>query len=219
MFSLKRPVCWDVNTNCHTCTKNRRMNHHDDINWPKNEIVYVSSTWAKSYFGWASLVYLSAYLLTGCVLTYPRPEEESWPWRLSSRWHWTTGSVHSLGVTARWRHAVSKYFDKTRQAMYCTDDILFMCICVNTSSDNNAMRLVPKKNFILFIHQLQYGQLQSTSLVPAHTFSSGTAIACTCSIAGTNFVGCRLRPALQIFTCLLLTQNGVPFLTFWNKTK
>jgi hypothetical protein len=45
----------------------------------------------------------------------------------------------------------------------------------NTRSDNKVMRLVPK-SLILFIHLLQCGRLQSTSLVPAHTFSSGVAI-------------------------------------------
>ena len=54
---------------------------------------------------------------------------------------------------------------------------------VYTRSDSKVMRLVPKKSFILFIHQLKYGHLQSTSLVPAHTFSSGTAT--VCSIPGT----------------------------------
>ena len=72
------------------------------------------------------------------------------------------------------------------------------------------MRLVPKKSFILFIHQLKYGHLQSTSLVPAHTLFSGAAI--VCSIPGTQLVECRLRPALQTSGCLLLTQNGVPSL-------
>ena len=69
------------------------------------------------------------------------------------------------------------------------------------------MRLVPKKSFILFIHQLRCGHLQNASLVPAHTFSSGAAI--LCSIPGTHFVGRRLRPALQPTGCILLTQNGV----------
>jgi hypothetical protein len=74
-------------------------------------------------------------------------------------------------------------------------------------SDSKVMRLVPKKSFILFIHQQKCGHLQSTSLVPAHTFSSSTAI--LCSIPGTHFVGCSLRPALQTTRCVLLTQNGV----------
>jgi hypothetical protein len=56
------------------------------------------------------------------------------------------------------------------------------------------MRLVPKKKFILLIHQLQCGHLQSTSLVPAHTFPSSAAI--ICNIPGTHLVGCRLRPVL-----------------------
>jgi hypothetical protein len=43
--------------------------------------------------------------------------------------------------------------------------------------------------------------------VPAQSFSSGVFI--VCSIPGTNFVGCLLRPALQPSGCLLLTQNGV----------
>ena len=73
--------------------------------------------------------------------------------------------------------------------------------------DSKVMRVVPKKSFILFIHQLQCGHLPSASLVPAHTFSSGGAI--LCSIPGTHFVGRRLRPALQLSGCLLLTQNGV----------
>jgi hypothetical protein len=74
-------------------------------------------------------------------------------------------------------------------------------------SDSKVMRLVPKKSFILFIHQLRCIHLQSASLVPAHTFSSGAAI--LCSIPGTHFVGHRLRPALLPSGCLLLTQNGV----------
>ena len=45
----------------------------------------------------------------------------------------------------------------------------------STRTDNKVMRLVLKKYF-LFIHQLQCGHHQSTSLVPAHTFSSGAAI-------------------------------------------
>jgi len=69
------------------------------------------------------------------------------------------------------------------------------------------MRLVPKKSYILLIHQLQCIHLQSASLVPAQTFSSGAAI--LCSILGTHFVGHRLRPTLQPSGCLLLTQNGV----------
>jgi len=69
------------------------------------------------------------------------------------------------------------------------------------------MRLVPKKSFILFIHQLRCGLLQSASFVPAHTFSSGAVI--LCSIPGTQLVECCLRPALQTSGCLLLTQNGV----------
>jgi len=76
-----------------------------------------------------------------------------------------------------------------------------------TRSDSKVMRLVPKKSFILFLHQLQCGRLQSTSLVPAHTFSSVAAI--VCSIPGTQLEECRLRPALQTYGCLLLTQNGV----------
>ena len=38
------------------------------------------------------------------------------------------------------------------------------------------MRLVQKKSFIILIHQLKCGHLQSTSLVPAHTFSNGAGI-------------------------------------------
>jgi len=63
-----------------------------------------------------------------------------------------------------------------------------MHVC--TRSDNKVMRRVPKKVFILFIHQLQWGHLQSTFRVPAHTFFSGAAI--VCSIPETHFVGCRL---------------------------
>jgi hypothetical protein len=74
--------------------------------------------------------------------------------------------------------------------------------CLSTWSDSKVMRLVPKKSFILFIHQLKCGHLQSTSLVPVHTFSNG-------SIPGTHFVGCSLRPALHTSGCFLLTQNGV----------
>ena len=77
------------------------------------------------------------------------------------------------------------------------------------------MRLVPKKIFILSIHQLKYRHLQSTSLVPVHTFSSGAVT--VCSIPGTQLEEFRLRPALQTSGCLLLIQNGVlslPILLF-----
>jgi len=77
------------------------------------------------------------------------------------------------------------------------------------------MRLVPKKSFILFIHQLKYGHLQSTSLVPAHMFSRDSAT--VCSIPGTQLEECRLRPALHISGCPLFIQNGVfslPILLF-----
>ena len=87
-----------------------------------------------------------------------------------------------------------------------------------TRSDSKVMRLVPKKSFILFIHQLKYCHLQSTSFVPAHMFSSGAAI--VCSIPGMQFQECRLRSALQTSECLLLTQNGVislPILFFGIK--
>jgi len=87
--------------------------------------------------------------------------------------------------------------------------------CLFTKSDNKVMRLVPKKSFILFIHQLHCGHLQSTSIVPARIFTSGSAI--VCSFPGTHFVGCRLIPALQTSGCILLTQNGVlllPILLF-----
>jgi len=80
------------------------------------------------------------------------------------------------------------------------------------------MRLVPKKSFVLFIHQLKYGYLLSTSLVPAHTFSSGAAI--VCSIPEMQLEECRLRSALQTSGCLLLTQNDVlslPILFFGIK--
>jgi len=68
------------------------------------------------------------------------------------------------------------------------------------------MRLVQKKEFY-FIYSSKYGHLQSTSLVPAHSFYSGAAI--ICSIPGTQLEECRLRPALQTSGCLLLTGNGV----------
>jgi hypothetical protein len=87
---------------------------------------------------------------------------------------------------------------------------------MTTRSDNKVIRMVLKTFcFILFIHQLQCGHLQNTSLLPAHTFSSGAAI--VCSIPGTHFVGCRLRPALQTSGCLQLTQHGflsMPFYLF-----
>ena len=77
------------------------------------------------------------------------------------------------------------------------------------------MRLVPKKSFILFIHQLKYGHLQSTSVVPVHTFSSSAAT--VCSIPGKQLEECHLRPASHTPGCLLLIQNGVlslPILLF-----
>ena len=80
-------------------------------------------------------------------------------------------------------------------------------ILAYTRSDSKVMRLVPKKNFLLLIHQVKCGHLQSTSLVPAHTFYSAAGI--LYSIPGTHFVGCSLRPALQTSGCFLLTQNGV----------
>ena len=99
----------------------------------------------------------------------------------------------------------------------CMYVCFYVCMCgmhVCTRSDNEVMRLIPKKIYF-FIHQLQCGHLQSTSLVPAHTFSSGAAT--VCSIPWRHFVGRRLRPALQTSGCLLLTQNGVlsvPILLF-----
>ena len=79
-----------------------------------------------------------------------------------------------------------------------------------TRSDSKVMRLVPKNSFILFIHQLKYGHLESTSLVPAHMFSSGAAT--VCSIPGTQLEECRLRPALQTSGCLLLIRTGSSFI-------
>jgi len=73
-------------------------------------------------------------------------------------------------------------------------------------SDSKVMRQVQKNSFVVFIYQLKYGHLQSTSLVPAHTFSSGAAT--VCRIPGTQLEEC-LRPALQTSGCLLLFQNGV----------
>jgi hypothetical protein len=67
------------------------------------------------------------------------------------------------------------------------------------------MRLVPKKLFYLFIN---YNVVN----FKVHPFSSGAAT--VCSIPGTHFVGYRLRPALQISGCLLLTQNGVLSMPF-----
>jgi len=66
---------------------------------------------------------------------------------------------------------------------------------IYTRSDSKVMRLVPKKSYILFIYQLKHGHLQSKSLVPAHTFSSGAAT--VCSIPGMQVEECSLRPALQ----------------------
>jgi hypothetical protein len=71
-----------------------------------------------------------------------------------------------------------------------------------TRSGNKVMRLVPKSS-ILFIHQLQCGHLQSTSLAAAHTFSSDAAI--VCSIPGKHFVGCRLRLGHRHLDVFLLT--------------
>ena len=81
--------------------------------------------------------------------------------------------------------------------------------CLFTRSDIKVKRLVPKKkkSFILFIHQLQCGHLQSTSIVPADIFTNSATN--VCRIPWTHFVGCRLRPALQTSGCLLLTQTGV----------
>jgi hypothetical protein len=71
--------------------------------------------------------------------------------------------------------------------------------------ESNETGPPPKK--VLFIHQLQCAHLQITSLVPAHIFSSGSAI--VSGIPVSQFVWCRLRPSLQTSECLLLTQNGV----------
>ena len=80
--------------------------------------------------------------------------------------------------------------------------------------DNKVVRLVPKKIFILFIHQLQCGHLQSTCLVPAHTSSDAAIV---CNIPGTQFVGCRFKTCVTALSMLLLTQNDVlslPLLLF-----
>jgi hypothetical protein len=71
-------------------------------------------------------------------------------------------------------------------------------------SDNKLMRLVPN---ILLIYQLQCGNLQTTSPVPAHIISSGAAI--VFSIPRTQLVGCRLRLVFQPSRFLLLTHHGV----------
>ena len=60
----------------------------------------------------------------------------------------------------------------------------------STTSDSKLMRMVPKKSFILFIHELKYVHLQSTCLVPAHTFSSDAGA--VCSIPGTQLEECCL---------------------------
>jgi len=51
------------------------------------------------------------------------------------------------------------------------------------------MRLVPKK--VLFFYLFINYNVQTTSLMPAHTFSSGAAI--VCGIPGTYFVGGRFK--------------------------
>ena len=92
---------------------------------------------------------------------------------------------------------------------------MYVCLLLCTRSDSKIMRLVPKKSFILFIHQQKYGHFKGTSLVPAHTFFSGAAT--VCSIPGTQLEEGRLRPVLQKSGCLLLIQNGVlslPILLF-----
>ena len=83
---------------------------------------------------------------------------------------------------------------------------LICSLWICTRSDNRIMILVPRK-CTLFIHQLQCGHLQSTSLVPAHNFPSRAAI--VCSIPGTQLLVCRFRHAVQPSGCLLLAQNVV----------
>ena len=72
-----------------------------------------------------------------------------------------------------------------------------------------------KKEFYFIYSSTKTGHLQSTSLVPAHTFASGAVI--VCNIHGLQLVGCLLRSVLQPSRCLLLIQNVVlslPILLF-----
>jgi len=69
------------------------------------------------------------------------------------------------------------------------------------------MRLVPKKKY--FIYQLQCDHLQSISVVPAHNFSSGTAI--VCSIHGTHLVGCRIQARVTAFWMSSVDSKWCPF--------
>ena len=95
----------------------------------------------------------------------------------------------------------------------------FDVLTQHTWSDSKVMRLVPKKSFILLIYQLRCGHLQSASLVPAHTFSSGAAI--LCSIPGTQLVECLLglrNSSLDVS----VDSKRCPFtadFAFWNKRK
>ena len=106
------------------------------------------------------------------------------------------------------------YKYKRQKNFFITSSIL------RTRSDSKVTRLVPKKSFISFIHQRKYGHLQSTCLVPAHTFSSSDAT--VYSISGTQLEECHLRFVLQTSGRVLLLQNGVlslPILLFQIRSR
>jgi len=75
------------------------------------------------------------------------------------------------------------------------------------------MRLAPKNFYFIYASTTMWSPSKYIPCACTHLFRR----CCHCSIPGTYFVGCRLRPALQTAGCLLLTQNGVlslPILLF-----
>ena len=102
-----------------------------------------------------------------------------------------TSGLHLVELISTSQKSTHTYGTWTSQVKPATN-ATFTHTYIYTRSNSKVMRLVPKKEFILFIHQLKYCHLQSTSLVPAHTFSSGAAT--VCSIPGMQLEECRLRP-------------------------
>ena len=117
------------------------------------------NAWSYVQSGYWSLPKLSSTLFTWCLLLH---------WLLHEKAHTFLCSVAFL------TEIISR-------CVFCCCACLPLCFggrLRNTRSDSKVMRLVPKKSFITFIHQLKYGHLQSASLVPAHTFPSSAATVC-----------------------------------------
>ena len=80
----------------------------------------------------------------------------------------------------------------------------------STRTDNKVMRLLLKKKLFIYSSTTVWSPSKYIPCACTHLFQR----CCHCfSIPGIQPVGCHLRPALQPSGCLLLTQNGVLWLS------